>query len=145
VKTVPLPIQKDGVIDADFDAYVRNRWTELSEKQDVSVSFLVPGRFEYLNLRLGGASDGVEDGQPVRHLRMRLDAWFGAIAPTIDLTYLKSDRRLLRFRGISNIRDAAGKSQVVRIEFPASGQFSIPARQDIDAAALAPLVDSCPG
>jgi hypothetical protein len=144
MKTAPLPLLAGGVIDADFDAYVRSHWNDLGEKRDLRVPFLVPSRFAYLDLRLGGATDGMEQGDAVRHLNMRLDAWFGGIAPSIELTYAASGRRLLRFEGIGNIRDDAGKVQKVRIEFPAATRFDTPARAEIDAAAALALTERCP-
>jgi hypothetical protein len=144
IKTAPLPLVTGGVIDADFDAYVRSHWSELSEKRDLRVQFLVPSRLAYLDLRLGGATDGMEQDEAVRHLHMRLDAWFGGIAPSIELTYAATGHRLLRFEGIGNIRDDAGKIQKVRIEFPAAKQFAAPARAEIDAAVALALTGRCP-
>jgi hypothetical protein len=149
VKTAPLPARAGGVIDAGFDTYVRSHWSELADKQDLHVPFLVPSRFDYLDVKLGGAADSIEAGEAVRHLHMQLDTWFGAIAPSIDLTYAQyaqdaqTGHRLLRFQGIGSIRDANGKPQTVRIEFPASRQFGAPVQQDIDAAAVVELSGAC--
>ncbi len=144
VKSASLPAQPDAAIDAGFDAYVRAHWAALAGGQRLRVPFLVPGRLGYLNLTLSGATRSTVDGQPATQLRMSLDAWFGFIAPSIDLTYGTQDRRLRRFEGLSNIHDDAGGEQRVRIEFPPSAEFPPPEQALIDAAAATPLVGRCP-
>lgn len=144
VKSEPLPAKAGAVIDAGFDAYVREHWDGLADKRGMQVPFLVPSRFGYMNLRIDGASDIQRDGETVRHLRMSLDAWYGFVAPSIELTYSASDHRLRRFEGISNVHDAQGKSQTVRIEFPPTAQEKPATRQEIDAAAAEPLATRCP-
>lgn len=139
-KSVPLPANNGAVIDAGFDAYVRRHWDDLSEAQDLRIPFLVPDHLGYLDLKLGAAGEATENGVAVRRLRMRLDAWYGFVAPTLQITYTVADRRLLRFEGVSNVRDAAGKNQRVRIEFP---QPATPAPMDATAAAALPLAKRC--
>lgn len=144
LKSEPLPAKADGVIDAGFDAYVREHWDGIAGKRGTQVPFLVPSRFTYMNLRIDGASDSQADGEAVRHMRMSLDAWYGFVAPSIDLTYTALDHRLRRFEGVSNVHDAQGRSQAVRIEFPPSDQKQPATQQDIDAAAAQPLATHCP-
>lgn len=143
-QSAPLPVQADAVIDAGFDAYVRAHWAALAGGQRLRVPFLVPSRLGYLNLTLSGTSQSAVDGQPAIKLRLSLDAWFGFIAPSIDLTYAAQDRHLRRFEGLSNIHDDTGGEQRVRIEFPPSAGFPPPGQPQIDAAAASPLVARCP-
>jgi hypothetical protein len=144
LKSEPLPAKDGAVIDAGFDAYVREHWAGLAGKQGMQVPFLVPSRFTYMNLRIDGASDSQSGGESVRHMRMSLDAWYGFAAPSIELTYTDGDHRLRRFEGISNVHDAQGRNQTVRIEFPPSDQGKPATRQEIDAAAALPLATHCP-
>lgn len=144
MKTAPLPARAGAVIDAGFDAYVLGNWDLLAGKGDAAVPFLVPSRLDYLNLSLGGATAVQVDGHDALRLRMKLDAWYGFAAPSLDIFYSMSGRRLLRFQGISNIRDEAGNSQSVRIDFPADLQFPAPARADREQAAALPLATHCP-
>jgi hypothetical protein len=139
-KSAPLPATKGAVIDAGFDAYVRKHWDELGEARDLHIPFLVPDHLGYLDLKLATAGEATESGTAVRRLRMRLDAWYGFVAPTLQITYTASDHRLLRFEGISNVRDAAGHNQHVRIEFP---RAATPAAMDVATAAALPLVQRC--
>jgi hypothetical protein len=143
-KTVRVTPPAGAVIDTGFDDYVRGHWAQLGEQQDTTISFLVPSRFEFMDIKLRGVAGAQEQGEAVRRLRMSLDAWFGFIAPTIDLTYTAADPRLRRFQGVGNIRDEAGKTRAVRIEFPANRIFAPPLAPEIAAAASMPLTPRCP-
>jgi hypothetical protein len=143
MRTAPLPNVTDAVIDSGFDAYVQSHWSELNGKHDLAIPFLVPSRLEYMNLKLSGATDVDNKGEALRRFRMSLNAWFGFVAPSIDLTYTREDHRLRRFEGIGNIHDSAGKNQVVRIEFTASGRFTSPTPHEISAASALPLATRC--
>jgi hypothetical protein len=139
-----LPDRPNEVIDAGFDAYVRQHWDALGINRKTSVAFVVPSRLGYVDLRLADADKGTMDGQSIRRLRLSMDAWYGFAAPAIDLTYDSVDRRLLRFEGISNIRDASGKNQRVIIQFPRSAELATPGLPDIQKAASVALVTHCP-
>ncbi|WP_144630866.1 hypothetical protein [Bordetella genomosp. 13] len=132
----------DPVIDAGFDDYLRTHWDGLQAGTVGTIDFLVPGRHAFLRLKLR-AEDGMADATPVRIFRLRLDAWYGFAAPTLELTYRAADRRLLRFVGISNLRDGNGGSQHVRIDFPDELRAAAPTRQDMDDAAALALVPRC--
>jgi hypothetical protein len=144
LRSALLPTRENVVIDAGFDAYVRDHWDEIGTLDKAQIAFLVPSRLGYVDLRLRPADAAEPDGAAVHHLRLVMDAWFGFIVPSIDLAYADADRRLLRFQGLSNIRDVAGRSQKVRIEFPRSGVFGPPGAEEIARAAALPLVAHCP-
>ena len=134
-----LPDYSEAVIDAGFDTYARSRWNDLGEGRQVPVSFLIPSRLKYASLTLAGQGTVQLAGEELRRLRLKVDAWYGFAAPSLELTYT-ADRRLLRFEGISNVRDAAGKNRKVRIEFPSAPNN---AAMNESAAAALPLAANC--
>lgn len=138
MRSAPLEMPSNAVIDAGFDAYVREHFNSLDPQ--ARLAFLVPSRLGYLGLRLADTSSDAH----ARHIRLSLDTWYSFAAPSIDLTYDTANRRLMQFKGISNIHDANGSSQNVRIEFPASAEQPAPTAQDIQQAASLPLVNRCP-
>ena len=142
LRTVVLPPRADSVIDAGFDAFVSNRWDELDHTGHMS--FVVPSRLGYLDMRIKSTDFETLDGEPVRHVRLGLDTWYSFVAPTIDLHYAGSDHSVRRFEGPSDILDSWGRRQVVRVEFPMSAVFPTPTQQEIDHAAALPLSDRCP-
>lgn len=140
-KSAPLALPADGVIDAGFDTYVRRHWDALARGSTLRFDFLVPSKraFYAFDLR---RIDAASDASHLT-LRLALGAWYAFLAPHIDVTYDRHTRRLLRFSGMSNVRDAKLKNLDVRIEFP---QAPVPATAaQIDAARHAPLVHACGG
>ena len=113
------------MVDAGFDNYVRQRWTELMGADPVRFPFLVAGRDSPLAMRAG--PDRQSECNPAQLcLQVELDSWLlrMLVAP-ITLTYDRESRRLLRFKGISNLKDAAGNSQSVDIRY----QYPLPSVQ----------------
>ena len=131
------------VIDAGFDAFVRSNGL-LARGEKVTASFLLPSRQAFLGvgIRKIEAPTGAQSKGQLR-LRMNLDAWYGFAVPQTTLTYLADDRWLLRFEGIGTIRDAQGRNQEVRIEFPPRLRVASAPRADLDAALKAPLQGQC--
>lgn len=138
-KSAPLDLPADGVVDAGFDTYVRRHWDALAHGDTLRFKFLVPSKrtfYAFDLARVDGASNAT-------HLTVRLSlgAWYSFLAPSIDVTYDRATRRLLRFAGMSNIRDEKLKNLDVRIEFP---QAPVAATaEQVDAARAAPLAKSC--
>jgi hypothetical protein len=138
-KTEPLNLPNDGVIDAGFDAYVHKHWDALARGGSLSLPFLVPSKRMFYTFKLAKVENA--SNAATLSLRLSLGAWYAFLAPHIDVTYDRNTQRLLRFEGMSNIRDEALKNYNVRIEFPKA-----PATLTADqlAAALAvPLVTVC--
>jgi hypothetical protein len=68
-----LPASADGVLDAGFDAFVREHWQDLAAGRAPHLEFLIPSRFEYLSFALSGVHDTTWDGEPARHRVPRRD------------------------------------------------------------------------
>lgn len=141
-QTAQLATPRNAVIDAGFDAYLRSHWTALGSGKDADVAFLVPSRLKYLHLAIR-AVDATDQDRPVRRFKLSLSAWYGFVLPSIEVTYSLTDRRLLRFKGIGNIRDGQGGTQQVRIEFAADTQYGPPSAQQVERAETEPLVSRC--
>lgn len=134
----PVLASDAQIIDAGFDSFVRQRWDTLAPPRQTRVNFLIPSRRETIALKLVPSA-----GAPgSRIFRLSLDAWYGRALPALAITYSARGDRLMRFEGISNIRDHAGGYQAVRIEFPADRRTASSAAAQ-GVAAAAPLVRDC--
>ena len=138
-----LAVPADGVIDAGFDASVRLHWTALQAGRDVTQPFLLPSRMAFMPVRLTPGAAVRWEGIPAQRMTMRLDRWYGFVAPTMQLTYASTDQRLLEFAGIATIRDSAGKHQDVRIVFPEAAATAD--ARGLQTALATPLVSTCAG
>jgi hypothetical protein len=114
----PLPTG-NLVADAGFDQWVRREWPRLTAGESVPMAFLVPSRLDSYDFKVYEVEGDDVDRAGDRRFRLRLGGLLGWIAPHIDVVYAERDQRLLRFEGLSNLRDDAGDDPLkVRIEFP---------------------------
>lgn len=106
----------DVVVDAGFDNYVRLRWDEIDSGEVIRFPFLIVGRDAPLKMKAKKSNNSCEQDQLC--LQIRVDSWLvGMFAGPINLTYDRVSQRLLRFSGVSNLRDSAGKLQKVDIRY----------------------------
>lgn len=105
------------VIDAGFDEYVRQNWDALLAGEKQSFLFPFAERSKLLELRIRSASCSYPTDTD-QCFKLELSNWFFRmlVAP-IELGYDPEQRRLLRYRGLSNIGDGKGNGSVVDIRY----------------------------
>lgn len=102
------------VIDAGFDEFVRAEWSKLIEDKTVRFSFAVPSRLEWVNFRLIPLKKDEETLTVEMRLSSRLLSW---LLDPVRLTYDIESRRLLTYRGLTNIRDKDGEGIQAEIRY----------------------------
>jgi hypothetical protein len=125
------------VSDAGFDEFVRKHWSELESGKAVRFPFLVPSRLDYMSFKVQKNRDTIIEGQPASVMRLNLSGFLGRFLPHIEV----SDRILMRYKGLTNIRDASGKNVIAQIDFPSRERVVKPT--NLDALKSAPLVSAC--
>ena len=116
VETRELSAPRDTLADAGFDRFIEAEWDAMTSGQPLVRPFLVPGRFELIDFRLRDA--GGMDGGGAQRFAMEIDSFLlRLLAPTILIDYDRETRRLLRYEGPSNLRDASGNNYDVVITF----------------------------
>jgi hypothetical protein len=136
----PVTTGEALVIDAGFDEFVRGRWDELQRGEALRLEFLVPSRLSSFGFRLLKLRSETIGGEPASVFRLALSGVFGWFADAIEVSYRDSDRRLMRFAGLTNIRRDGDNNLVAQIEFPPAREA--PAAEAAWAAAeREPLVD----
>lgn len=128
------------VADSGFDRFVQARWERLQSGDSVDIDFLVPSRGEALSFRLRKQESLQVEGEPASRIRLSLTGFLGLFAPNIDVIYRDADQWLLRFEGLTNIRESASRNIVARIDFPSSPE---PAAEDAWAAAASEPLANC--
>jgi hypothetical protein len=143
VESEAIDVPADAVIDAGFDAAVRQRWQALTSGKAVTIPFLLPSRHRFLPLQLAGSKPGRAANEPVLKLRMSLARWYGFALPAIELVYALDDRRLMEFHGIGSIRGGDGDYLDVRIVFPVGRVVDQTGESGIASARAMPLDGQC--
>ncbi len=113
----------DLVADAGFDIRMTRDFDRLLDGERVRLPFLVPSRGDWYSFRATPVEQTEVLGEPALVVRMELSGWVGRLLTSpIDVSYHRDTRALLRYEGVSNIRDADGESLNVRIDFPPDGR-----------------------
>ncbi len=116
----------DVVVDAGFDNYVRMRWDDLLAGEDVIFPFRVLGIDRPVKMK-AEVRDDADCPRELLCVRVAVKSWFlGLIADPIDVSYSRDERQLMRFAGLSNLRDESGKAEAVDIRFDYSGREAPP-------------------
>jgi len=105
------------VVDAGFDNYVRTQWDELEQGLPVRFPLLLAGRDKPIDM-VATQREDPQCSEDQLCLRVRIDSWLlSRVVAPIDLDYSRKDRRLQRYRGISNLRDSEGDTRMVEIRY----------------------------
>lgn len=105
------------VIDAGFDVFVRQHWDELVAGNTREFQFPFAGRQSLVELRIQPLSCSYETSDE-QCFRLDLSNWLlRALAKPIELGYDAENRRLTRYRGLSNIGDENGNGLQVDIHY----------------------------
>jgi hypothetical protein len=137
----PVPTTVAIVSDAGFDEFVRKHWAELEAGKSVRFPFLVPSRLDYMSFKVKKHGETTIEGQPASVIRLNLSGFLGWFLPYIEVSYRKSDRVLMRYKGLTNIRDTDGNNVTAQIDFPSRERVVKP--MNLDALKSAPLASRC--
>lgn len=133
----------DLVGDAGFDRFVQDNWDRLVAGETVHFKFLVPSRLDYLGFKVRQVGEERIGARPVRVFRLALGGLLGLIVSGIDVSYDADQRILMRFQGLSNVRDPEGDNYVARIDFPSDARRDEPGPAALEAARAVPLATAC--
>lgn len=126
------------VADAGFDEFIRKHWASLIAGREVPLAFAIPARQQSIGFTLRRIGSADFAGEPAWVFRLSLSGWLRLIAPHVDVLYSQRTQRLLRFEGLSNLRDDAGHAPLnARIDFARPPRDS--AETEWEAALAAPL------
>jgi hypothetical protein len=137
-KTGPLPKAAGLVVDAGFDDYIRANWEALMTGQSLDLPFLMPSRLGDIAFQLQHLRSEVIDHSAAEVFRLKVSGIVGWIAPGIDVSYATADRVLMRFDGVSDLRDASNHNYQTEINFRLTDR-KIGSAQDMDNARQARL------
>jgi hypothetical protein len=105
------------VIDAGFDAFVRENWRSLVAGESMQFQFPFAARESLVELSIASASCSYAT-ETDQCFSLQLNNWLlNLLADPIELGYDAKLQRLARFRGISNISNDEGEALAVDIHY----------------------------
>lgn len=113
-------IKRDGPTCADsgFHAFLLANFDKLINKGSVNLRLAVAGSLDQFRFRARRIEDTTFEGQPAVRFHIEPDSLLRLVVDPLELTYDAKTRKLLEYRGISNIRDPeTGKTYLTRIAY----------------------------
>jgi hypothetical protein len=110
-------ISKDKVFVAaqGLNYFIVQNIEDLETKESIPFTFLIPGRLDEFNFLLKKIKNPLEE---TLNLELKIKSfWLKFFAPKMLLKYDKIKKRLIYYKGLSNIRDRSGERQVVEITY----------------------------
>jgi len=117
-KTKSTPTQNDDellVAAEGLHYYILENFEFVLSEQKIPIKFILPSVFDYFRFNLQ-----VEKETPneIVEFSVKIKSfWLKLFAPKMILRYNKAQKKLLYYKGLSNIRDKNGDRQVVEINY----------------------------
>lgn len=126
-------IQRQGFTAADsgFNHAVQDNLGKLVKGELVSFRFAVAGQLDSYRFKIRKVGEGTFEGKPAVKLLVQADSLLRFVAPDLNLLYDPASKRLLEYKGVSNIHDpVSGKAYNARIVYfskpPADAPKNLP-------------------
>lgn len=126
-------VEIDGVTAADsgFNHLVQSVLPRVIAGETVPFHFAVAGELTSFKFRIKKVGDGSFEGKPAVKLLVQADSLLRFVAPDLQLLYDPAQKRLLEYKGVSNVHDpVSGKAYTARIAYfstpPADAPKSLP-------------------
>jgi hypothetical protein len=135
-----LPTADALVGDAGFDVLIGERFDDLLAGDTIKIEFLVPSRLSTIAFRLRQIDPSKDDAKDSVRFQLAPDsALFRLLVDPLEVSYDRATRRLLRFEGLTNLRDPEGSNYSARIDFPATERVTADTPDDFPEPAASAL------
>ena len=117
-QTGTVPKLYNMAADSGFHSYLYDHMPELAAGKTIKFRFAVAGQLDSYSFRARKTGDTQFEGKPAITLKVDPDSLLRYLVDPLILTYDPQSRRLLEYRGISNvINPATGKPYNARIAY----------------------------
>jgi len=123
-------VKRKGAMAADsgFHSFLRDHFADLLAGKTVDFTFVVAGNLDSYKFRARRIEDRTFEGAPAVQLKVEPSTWLRLLADPLFILYEPQQRRMLEYRGISNLHDPrTHKAYTVRIVYPSSPPPDAPA------------------
>lgn len=124
-RTVTLPEDLGLIADAGFDAYVKAHLASLQDGKPRQFRLAVAGQLDAYSFEARLIETFELFGRPAARIRILPASLLRLLVAPIDIVYDLETTALLRYEGLSNIRDKDGNRYDTRIDFVPAAQRRI--------------------
>lgn len=127
VRTASVRHADPMVADSGFHSFLRDRFADLVAGKTVKFTFAVSGELDRFKFRARRITDGTFEGKPGVRFLVEPDTLLRLLADPLEIMYEPSQRRMLEYRGVSNLHDPRTfEAYRVRIIYPSSRPADAP-------------------
>jgi hypothetical protein len=105
LRTASVKRRGTMVADSGFHSFLRDRFDDLVAGKAVPFTFVVSGELDTFKFRAKRIADGSFEGKPAVRLLVEPDTLLRLLAEPLEVLYDPAQRKLLEYRGISNLHD----------------------------------------
>jgi hypothetical protein len=128
VREASVPRRGTMVADSGFHSFLRDRFPDLLAGKAVEFTFAVSGELDTFRFRARRIADAPFEGKPAVQLKVEPSTLLRLLADPLYVLYDPAQRRLLEYRGISNLHDPKTRKPFnVRIVYPSVPPADAPA------------------
>ena len=127
-------LKREGATGADsgFNHVVQDNLDRLMKGETLQFRFMIAGQLDSYRFKIRKTGDATFEGRPAVKLIAEADSILRYVAPDLSLLYDIGSKRLVEYKGVSNIHDpATGKAYKARIVYfakpPADAPKNLPA------------------
>jgi hypothetical protein len=114
LRTKAIPKASNQIVGQGFHHFIMNHLETIAAGEILAVKMILPAQLDDFNFRI--RKKGIEGD--VISIRLEIDNWFLRLfAPHVDTDYDVRSKRLLRYEGLSNLKDRSGIYKVVTIVY----------------------------
>jgi len=109
-----LAKEEDQIVGQGFHQFIVHNLEQIAQGENFQIQLVLPSRLDQYEFRIRKRKINGD----TLYIRLEIDNWLlRMFAPHVDAEYDLKTRHLLRYEGISNLEDAAGKHKKVTITY----------------------------
>ncbi|MFN7262751.1 MAG: hypothetical protein ACK5UJ_02995 [Pseudobdellovibrionaceae bacterium] len=94
--------------------YLQQNYAELVKRKKIPLKFMIPGKLESYDFEM----ELVREAEGIAYIEVHIKNWFLRLfAPKLDVRYDINKKRMVYYKGLSNIQTDKGETQAVEIEY----------------------------
>lgn len=122
LKSASISIPKPYVVDGGFNYFIKSKWSELIKGETEYVNIAVPSQLSYYKFRIYKLSGDAQLDKKEVVFKIEPDNFIVRnLVDPILTTYNKATKRMISYKGISNICSDKGKYLQVTLTYPKMG------------------------
>jgi hypothetical protein len=121
LKEKSIIVPEPAIVDGGFNYFIKNNWDRILSDQQLNFNFLSVAFQDYFSFRIYRMKEKETDQNEIVLKMESQSALLRVLMNPIYISYDSDTRRILKYEGVSNIRDIKGSSYKALLQYPKLG------------------------